>query len=245
MKGNQLELPVSTRRTGKHFSRQLRMKGQVPGVIYGNKVDTLQVAAEEKLIKKYSASAFENTIFNITSADVKGANKLPVLLKAIDVDPVTRRPVHFDMYVVDMNKTVKVYVELRFEGKAIGLSEGGLLQAIMREIEVECLPKDIPDFIAVDVTSLSVHQTLHISEITLPAGVKAVATSDLALVTVTVVQEEVIAAPVAAADGTAPTAAEPEVIKKGKQEEAGAEGAAAKPGAAPAKAAPAAKSDKK
>lgn len=239
MKGDQIELTVAPRKTGKHHSRQLRMKGRVPGVIYGHKFETLQVEAEEKLIKKYSAQAFENSIFSISSNEVKGVNKTPVLLKAIDVDPVTRRPVHFDMYVVDMNKTVKVYVELRFEGKAIGLSEGGLLQAIVRELEVECLPKDIPAFITVDVSNLGVHQTLHISEIQLPAGVKAVAATDLALVTVTVVAEEA-AAPVAA--DAAAAAAEPEVIKKGKQEEAGAEGA--KPAAGAAKA-PAAKTDKK
>lgn len=224
MKGTQIELDVISRKTGKHHSRQLRMKGTVPGVVYGSKRETMQVAAEEKLIKKYSTSAFENAIINLKS-EIQGLNQTPVLLKAIDFHPVTRRPVHFDMYVVDMNKAIRVFVELRFEGKALGISEGGLLQPLMRELEVECLPKDIPDFIAVDVTNLGVHQSLHISEIQMPAGVRSVANEDLALVTITVIQEEA-AAPVADA---AAAAAEPEVIKKGKQEEAaGAEAAPAK-----------------
>lgn len=226
MKGTQVELPVSARKTGKHFSRQLRKQGQVPGVLYGNKKANFQLAAEEKLIKKFSTSAFENTIFTLKS-DISGVDNTPVLIKAIDVDPVSRRPLHFDIYVVDMNKTVRVFVELRFEGKAIGLSEGGLLQPLMREIEVECLPKDIPNFVAVDVSNLGVRQTIHISEVTLPAGVKAVATEDLALVTVAVVEEEVIAAPAATPDAAAAAPAEPEVIKKGKKEEEGAAGEAA------------------
>lgn len=218
MKGNQVELSVAARKTGKHDARQMRMKGMVPGIVYGNQKQSIPVTCEEKLIKKYSTSQFENTIFNIKS-DIQGANNVPVLIKAIDVHPVTRRPVHFDMYCVDMNKEVKVFVELRFEGKAIGLSEGGLLQPLMREIELSCLPTNIPEAVVVDVTNLGVHQTLHISEITLPEGVKAVATEDLALVTVTIVAEEA-AAPVAAAADAAAAPAEPEVIKKGKQEEA-------------------------
>lgn len=228
MKGTQVELPVSARKTGKHFSRQLRKQGQVPGVLYGNKKTNFQLAAEEKLIKKFSTSAFENTIFTLKS-DMSGVDNVPVLIKAIDVDPVSRRPLHFDVYVVDMNKTVRVFVELRFEGKAIGLSEGGLLQPLMREIELECLPKDIPNFVAVDVSNLGVRQTIHISEVALPVGVKAVATEDLALVTVSVVEEEVIAAPTATPDAAAAAAApaEPEVIKKGKKDEEGAAGDAA------------------
>ena len=232
MRGNQVELLVVERKTGKHHSRTLRKNQQVPGVLYGNQVKNVQVAAEEKLIKKYNGSAFENTIFTLKST-IAGVDKTPVLIKAIDLDPVTRRPLHFDMFVVDMNKTVRVYVELKFEGKAAGLAEGGVLQTLMRELEVECLPMNIPPSISIDVSGLGLYQALHISEITLPAGVKAVATEDLALVTVSVIEEEAVAAPVAAAApvagaapaagaaaaGGAPAAGEPEVIKKGKKEE--------------------------
>lgn len=221
MKGTQIDIPVSGRKTGKHVSRQLRMQGRVPGVLYGNKKEPVQLQAEEKLIKKFSGSAFENAIFNVVTTDLKGLDKTPVLLKAVDVHPLTRRPVHFDLLAIDMNKTVRVSVELRYEGKAAGIAEGGMLQPLLRVLDIECLPKDIPEFITVDVSPLGVHQTLHISEIQLPNGVKATANEDLALVTVTVVAEEEIKAPEAAA--AAATTAEPEVIKKGKQEEGGAE----------------------
>lgn len=232
MKGNQIELTVSGRKTGKHHSRTLRKLGQVPGVLYGNKTkQTVQLATEEKALRKYSASQYENSIFKLKS-DVTGIDGTPVLVKSIDVDPVTRRPLHVDFYEVDMNKAVRVSVELRFEGKAIGIAEGGLLQPIMRQIEVECLPGKIPEFISVDVTNLGIHQSVHLADVTLPEGVKAV-TGNVALVTVAVIEEEA-ATPVAAAaaaPGAAPAAgaaAEPEVIKKGKKEEDGAAAAPAK-----------------
>lgn len=232
MKGNQIELTVSGRKVGKHYSRTLRKQGQVPGVLYGNKAkQAVQLATEEKALRKYSTSHYENQIFKLIS-DMTNVNGTSVLVKSIDVDPVTRRPLHVDFYEVDMNKAVRVSVELRFEGKAIGIAEGGLLQPLMRQVEVECLPSNIPEFIAVDVTNLSVHQSIHFGEVALPEGVKAV-TGNVAIVTVGVIEEEAVAAPVAAAavPGAAAAAtpgAEPEVIKKGKKEEEGAAAAPAK-----------------
>lgn len=227
MKGQQIELTVSARKSGKHHSRQLRKSGMVPGVLYGNKSkQVVTFATEEKALRKYSASQYENSIFKLKS-DISSVNGTPVLIKSIDVHPVNRRPLHVDFYEVDMNKAVRVSVELRFEGKAIGLSEGGLLQPLMRQIEVECLPGNIPEFIAIDVSNLGVHQSIHLGEVTLPEGVKAV-TGNVALVTVGIIEEEA-ATPAAAAatpGAAAPAAAEPEVIKKGKKEEEGAAAAA-------------------
>lgn len=213
-----LILEVGVRKSGKSACRKLRKKESIPGIIYGAGKKNVALFAEEKWVRKYSSTAFENSIITLKS-DEKSLDGTKVLFKEVIVQPVSRRPLHFDFLAIDMNKAVRVMVELRFEGKAEGTREGGALQPIVRQIEVECLPKDIPEFIAVDVTPLHIGQALHIKEITLPAGVKATAVEDIALVTVAVIKEEEIAAPVAAAaaPGAAPAA-----------------GAPAAPGAAPA-----------
>jgi large subunit ribosomal protein L25 len=236
MKQGQFELEVSVRPTGRHNSRVLRKQDMTPGVVYGTGIKgNIHLSAVEKFVRKYATGEFENTILTLKSSDA-ALNGVKVLLKDIAVHPVTRRPVHMDLWAIDLKKPVRVNVEVRYEGKAIGLADGGVLQSLLREIEVECLPTEIPEFIATDVSNLGVYDTLHISDLKLPAGVKSTAKEDLALVTVTIVKEEV-AAPVA----VAAAAAEPEVAAKGKKPEEGAAAGAAgaKPAAAAAK--PAAK----
>lgn len=236
MKQGQFELEVTVRPTGRHNSRVLRKQEMTPGVVYGSGIKgNVHLSAVEKLVRKYATGEFENTILTLKSTD-SALNGVKVLLKDIAVHPVTRRPLHMDLWAIDLKKAVRVNVEVRFEGKAIGLADGGVLQPLLREIEVECLPTAIPEFIATDVSNLGVYDTLHISDLKLPAGVKSTAKEDLALVTVTVVKEEE-AAPVAAA--AAP--AEPEVAAKGKKPEEGAPAAGAAAGAKPAAGAPAAK----
>src|SRR5690606_5106587 len=131
----------------------------------------------------------------------------------------TRRPLHFDFLAIDMNKEVTVMVEIKFEGRAEGTREGGALQPLMRQLEVECLPEKIPEFITIDVTPLHNGQSIHLSEITLPEGVKATATEDLAIVTCNVIKEEEVApaapaADVAPAEGAAAPAAPAADAKK-------------------------------
>lgn len=203
MSQKELVLEVGTRGSGKSACRKLRRKESIPGIIYGAGKKNVPLFAEEKWVRKYSSGAFENSIITLKSDD-KSLDGTKVLFKEVIVQPVSRRPLHFDFLAIDMNKQVRVMVELRFEGKAEGTREGGALQPIVRQIEVECLPKDIPDFIAIDVTPLHIGQALHIREITLPAGVKATAVEDIALVTVAVIKEEEIAAPTA--DAAAPGA---------------------------------------
>lgn len=211
MSQKELVLEVGTRKSGKSACRKLRRKESIPGIIYGAGKKNVPLFAEEKWVRKYASQAFENAIITLKSDDAS-LNGTKVLFKEVIVQPVSRRPLHFDFLAIDMNKAVRVMVELRFEGRAEGTREGGALQPIVRQIEVECLPKDIPEFIAVDVTPLHIGQALHIREITLPAGVKATAVEDIALVTVAVIKEEEIAAPVAAAaaaPGAAPAAGAP------------------------------------
>ena len=218
-----VELNVTNRNVGKSSCRKLRRAENVPGVVYGAGKKNTSIIAEEKIVKKYASHEFENAIFTLKSDDgqIKGTK---VLFKDVVRHPVSRRPLHFDLLAIDMNKEIRVHVELRCEGKPIGLSEGGVLEQLVRQLEVSCLPTKIPEYIRVDVSPLHVGQAVHLSEITLPEGVKAVSQDDLAIATMTVVAEEV-AAPVAAAAtdaAAAPGAAAP------------AAGAAAPAAAAPA-----------
>ena len=221
-----IQLQVDSREKGKSVVRKLRKNKIVPGIVYGSKVNNVIVSAEEKMIVKYNTQKFENSIFTLVSKDSK-INGVKVLMKEVKVHPVTRRPEHIDFLAIDLTKEVRVYVELRLDGKAQGLSEGGLLEQLVREVEVSCLPTKIPTHLTVDVTNLGVGDAAHLNDIKFPEGVKPTAHDNIALATVTIVKEEVVAAPVAAA--AAPGA-------EGAAAAPAAEGAAAAPGAAaPAK----------
>jgi large subunit ribosomal protein L25 len=201
-----IEIPVSVRQAGKHNSRQSRVAGRVPAVIYGPKMEAVNVLADEILIKKYQGRKFESVIFNLKSDDSK-LNKMSVLLRDIQVHPVTRRPLHIDFYAPDMTKAVRVKVELRVEGKPIGLSDGGLLDHMVRELEIEVLPADIPDFLNLDVSDMGVGDAKHVSDVVVPQGVRMISLPTLTVATVTVPKEETAAPTQGAATET--TAAAP------------------------------------
>jgi len=241
-----IEIEVQTRNIGKRELSQLRKDLRVPGVVYGPKVGNVSFSAVEHRMSRFLGHEYENTIFTLKSQDSK-LNDLKVLFKLKDINPISRRLTHVDFFAVDLTKTVRVNVEIKFTGKPAGLAEGGLFQAILREVEVECLPDSIPDSLEVDTSSLGLFESLHVSDLKPGDGVKIVTDATVTLCTVTVIREEVAAPVAAAAEGAAAAAAEPEVMAKGKKKEGeeGAEGTApAKGGAAPAKAA-APKSDKK
>ncbi len=203
MASSEIVLEVGTRKPGKSTARKLRRKENIPGIIYGMGKKNVPLYAEEKWVRKYSSTQFENEIITLKSDD-KELDGTKVLFKEIIVQPVTRRPVHFDFLAIDMNKDVTVLIELKFEGRAEGTREGGQLQPLMRQLEVECLPEKIPEYIIIDVTPLHNGQSIHLSDLTLPEGVKATATEDLALVTCTVIKEEEEAAPAATEEAAAP-----------------------------------------
>ncbi len=187
----------------------------------------------------------ENAIITLKSTEA-GVNGMHVLIKDWDRDVLTRLPLHVDFYEIDLKKAVRVKVPLHFTGKAKGAAEGGIVSPVVREIEVDCLPTSIPEFIDVDVTNLGIGDSIHIEELVVPDGVKKHFSENLTIVTCSFIKEEVVVAPV---EGAA-TLAEPEVIAKGKKDETaeGAEGAkpAAAGGDKKAPAAPAAKGgDKK
>jgi large subunit ribosomal protein L25 len=222
-----LVLDVQPREFGKASARKARSLNMVPAVVYGPKVKNMVLQTPEKAIRKFISHQYDNSIFTFKSTDSK-LNDVAVLMKHKEIHPLTRRLTHVDFYALDLTKTIRVSIELRFNGKPRGIADGGFFQPIERNIEVECLPNKIPSHFDLDVSDLGVHESLHASNVALPEGVKLITEGEVTLCTVTIIkEEEVVVAPVAAA--------EPEVIGKGKKEEG--EGAAA---AAPGAAAPAA-----
>jgi len=211
MAGPRIDLNITKRETGKHASRTSRVGGMIPGVVYGPKTKPLNVITDEKTLSKYMGRKFEATIFNLKS-DVSNLNGVSVLLRDIQVHPLSRRPVHIDFYALDMNANITVSIGLRFDGKPIGLSEGGVLELIVREIEIECRPNEIPDEIVVDVSGMNVGDAIHVSDVKVPDSMKIKSLPTLTLATVSVPREEAApaaaeAAPAAAAGAAAPAAA--------------------------------------
>lgn len=232
---NRVELSVEPRETGKHNSRALRNSKKVPAIVYGATENTC-VYIEEKEVLRYNVRAYENALFNLKSSDKKANGKV-VLMKSVDVHPLTRRPQHVDLFALDLTKSVRIFVEVRTEGKAIGISEGGLLNVVNRQVEVECLPTDIPEFFTLDVSNLGLNMALHVSDLALPKGLKMISSPELTIAVVNLAEEEVVAtvdaaAPAAGAAAPAAGAAAPAAGAKAPASGAATPAAGAK---APAK----------
>ena len=189
---------------------RLRRTGKVPAVFYGPGKIGQPVCVDAREFRMKLDGREGSHLIQLLSPAAE-INEKTVLLKEVQRHPVTSSPMHIDFYEVDITKPITVTVPLHFIGKAQGVTAGGLLQSLRREVTVECLPREIPEFIQVDVTSLGLHDTVHIADLALPAGVKAVYDTNDAIVTVAspVVEakpttEAVEGTPV---EGAAPTAA--------------------------------------
>lgn len=227
-----INLKVTSRNPGKHSSRQLRKQERIPAVIYGPDKENLFVSLSHRDAARLFTSKLENAIFQLESEN-NAFKPIPVLLKDSTRHPVSQRFLHVDFYAPDMSKPVVVSVRVQLNGTPIGAADGGILQTMIREIEVECLPKDIPDQIDIDVSGLALNNSIHIRDLKLPAGVKPISKQDLTVVTLTAFKEEIIAPP--PPEGT-PEGILAEGVEGAAPAEGGEEGAAAAaaPGAAPA-----------
>jgi len=198
---------------GKNANRRLRKDGGVPGVVYGLDRPPFTVGVGARKIEEVlGLETGRNTIFtlSLTGQDRTRA----VMIKALQRDPVTERLVHVDFVRVDLAKAVRVNVPVRLIGTAEGVkTDGGLLEFIHREIAVECLPADIPEHLDLDVTALRLNQHLSVKD--LPARDRVTILDDPESIVCVVAMPKEEAAPVV--EEAAATAAEPEVIKKGKE----------------------------
>jgi large subunit ribosomal protein L25 len=191
-----LDIEVKAREAGsKHQARRLRREGKIPAVLYGPKVESLALELNRKDFSNRVAGLEGSHLVRLKSASTALADKV-ALVKEMQYHPITGDVIHADFYEVDLTVRIEVSVPLRFIGKGAGVVRGGILQPIVREIQVECLPLDIPQFFNVDVSALDIGDSVHIEDLPMPEGVTAVYDSNFALVTIATptVEEEPTAA---------------------------------------------------
>jgi large subunit ribosomal protein L25 len=210
---------------GKNEANRLRARGRIPAVFYGPAKDgtsphAVAVAVDPKeVLRILHSDSGANTLINLKL----DGRETRVMVREYQLDPITHHLLHADFYQLAMDKAIVVTVPVVVRGEAKGVKQqGGLLDFVTREIEVECLPTNIPENIAVDVTELMLHESIRLRDLPVDPKWKAVSDGETMLVHVVMpkAEEEPAAAPVdAAAAATAAAPAEPEVIKKGKTEE--------------------------
>ncbi|MCB0414352.1 MAG: 50S ribosomal protein L25 [Bdellovibrionales bacterium] len=204
-----IEITAHPRSTGKGSSRSLRKDRMIPAIVYGPSVKNIVFCLSQNDAVKYSSHRYENSVITLKSDD-KNINGIQVLMKSHDFHPKTHVPTHIDFYAPDMKQVVRVNVELVFQGKPKGAAEGGVFNAIKRDLEIECLPTEIPENIIVDVTPVDLNGSLHVADLKIPAHLKVLTPGDQTVCTVAVV-EEVSETPAAESEaGTEATPATPE-----------------------------------
>jgi large subunit ribosomal protein L25 len=212
--------------TGKGANRKLRVAGQIPAVIYGKGRDTQSVALDPKALASllHASDAGLNTLIDLSVAGRTDT----VLVKELQRHPVSGSYLHVDFFQVDLTQTITVSVPIHLVGKARGVEFGGILDHPLRELEVECLPRAIPESIEVDVSGLEVGDSIHVSDLRLPEGVEVMTDPELPVASVVLPAAEEEATPTetvvegeeAAGEGAEGAPAEDAKAKgKGKAEE--------------------------
>lgn len=209
---------------GKSGCKHLRKEGQIPGIVYrsGEKGMSIQVDSKE-LWHVMHTDAGSNVLINMEINDDNQQIKKTVIVKEIQQDPLNDKFVHVDFHEISLQETLKVNVPVVLKGEAIGVKEeSGVLSQALWELEVECLPTNIPEHIDVHVEELQIGEAIHVKDITPPEGVKILNDEEQSVVSISAPEEEKEEEEVLE---TEEESAEPEVIKKGKkEEEAAAEG---------------------
>lgn len=204
---------------GKNASRRLRREGKIPAVLYGGDAPITHLAMQKRdVFGILRSESGENTIFK-TSFDSESRD---AMIKDVQKDPVSDEILHIDLIMISMDKVVRVFVPVVLVGESVGVkTEGGFVDLITREIEVECLPGDIPENIEVDISDLHLHQSIKIEEMTFPKGVKSVTDLQAVVVLIDVPTKEEEIVVEAEEEEEVEIMAEgeqPEVIKKEKEE---------------------------
>jgi large subunit ribosomal protein L25 len=199
---------------GKNDARRARRAGMVPISVYGGEGGSVAALAPLRdLAAILRSESGRNTIFTI---DIEGVGASEVMFHERQIDPVRGRLLHADLTRLVKGQKIEVTVPLHLVGEPVGVrEEQGVLEQIIREIEIRCEPREIPDVVNVDVSNLGVHDVVHISDIQVAEGIEILDPPDTVIATVGIIKEEPVAAP--AVEVEAP--AEPEVIGKGKKED--------------------------
>lgn len=207
---------------GKNEARRTRREGRVPAVLYGassagGNRDATSIAVDPKALSRILHS--ESGANTLISLKLDGGGDARVLIKDYQLDPITHQILHADFYRVAMDRELQLTIPVIVKGEPKGVKQqGGILEFVRREIEISCLPADIPEHVEIDVTELMAHQGVRVRDIATSAKWKPVTDPDLMLVHIILPKAEEAA--VAAAGTAAPTGtAEPEVVKKGKKDD--------------------------
>ena len=230
------EVVVANPRVGKftkNAARRVRVAGKIPAVLYGSGHDPVAIEVDPKQISRILFSETgHNTIFDV---EVAGESTAKAMIVDWQREPIKDQLIHIDLKRISLDKTLRVRVRVKLLGVPLGVkASGGILDQVLREVEIECLPGDIPAHIDVDVSNLALYQSLRVSDLPHLGSIKYLKAEDATVAHVVSIREEAptaAEAEVAAAAAAAATAAEPEVAKKGKPEEAAKAADAKKPAA--------------
>lgn len=218
-----ITVPATVRESrGKNEARRLRAAGMVPAIVYGAGQKSIALSVDPKqLLKILHSSTGQNTIFDLSVDN----GPSPVMIVDFQLDPVKGNLLHLDLKRIDLSKTVRVLIPVQTKGDPKGVKQqGGLLEIVNREIEIECLPDDIPEHFTVDVTELLMGQSIRVADVPIGESIKLLTHGDSVIAHVVALRQQVEEKPAEeapAVEGAAST--EPEVIKKGKKEEEGEE----------------------
>lgn len=213
--------------TGKNESRRVRAAGRVPGIVYGGGKDPVSISVDpRRILEILRSESGENTLFTLQLGATD--SKRVVMIRDYQRDPVKGKLLHIDFVRIDMNKPIEVNVPVHVIGTPVGVKvEGGLIDHVIREVSVSCLPANIPESLSIDASEVHVGQHLSVRDIQVSEKIRILDNPDQTVLVVALPKAEEVAAPAAGAEAVAEAApAEPEVIKKGK-EAAGEEPAAA------------------
>jgi large subunit ribosomal protein L25 len=217
-----IEAVVATPREGKfnkNAARRVRVAGKIPAVVYGAGQDAVAVAVDPRVITKILHSdSGHNTIFDL---NVEGSAVVKAMIVDWQHEPIKGALLHIDLKRIAMDKMMRVSVPIQLIGVPVGVkAQGGILEHVMREVEVECLPNDIPSHLDVDISGLELHGVIHVSDLPHSGSIKYLGDENATVAHVTSIKEEVPEEVVAAS-------VEPEVAKKGKTDAAAAPAAPA------------------
>ena len=213
----------------KNDARRVRRDGKIPAVVYGAGKDSLSISVDPRVVTRIlNSETGHNTIFDLAM----GGENTKAMIVDWQYEPIKGTLLHIDLKRIALDKVLKVNVPIFLVGESAGVKqEGGIMEQMLREVEIECLPADIPSHIDADVSQLTFGKVLRVSDLPQSEKLKFLTDANQPVAHVTSVKEEVVATPEAVAAEAGATPAEPEVIKKGKQEteEEGAEAAPEKP----------------
>ncbi len=200
--------------TAKPARKKLRNQDKIPGIFYSRHTSPINIAVNEKELHPLVFTSKTHLI----SLNIEGHEEQDCIIKDVQFDPVTDRVVHFDLLGLTRGEKIQLEVPVQLKGSAVGIKEGGVLQHALHKLEVECLPKDIPEHIELDISSMAVGDSIHVEDIIIE-NLEILNSKDSLVVSIThaKIKEE----PVLAAEeiGEAEEGAEPEVIGKGKADE--------------------------